>query len=164
MADSLRNLLLRRLIENRREDDGADGAADRPKRPDEADGDAEVSLRHVERGGGVAVEGDPAEGEHGQELDCHEPVEIVWRDESCEPEKEGLHEDSEGELEVYVLNVVDEGGDQTATNKLADAEEAISFGAHKRRVWRYLPGRKRVEADFDGVGCVQVQDCLRVQG
>lgn len=91
-GDPLSYLLLRDLTEDGRKDDGADGSAYGAKCPDETDGDTEVALRDVERGDGVAVQRDPAKGQHGEELHGHEPVDVCGGAERCEPEEESLHE------------------------------------------------------------------------
>lgn len=95
------------LGEDGGEYDAADTTAYTSECTDETDCNAEISLRDVETGCCVAVQGDPTEGKHGEELDCHEPVYVGRGDESSEAEEEGLHEVCECELELDVFDVVD---------------------------------------------------------
>ena len=123
---SLRHLLLRRLPEDGREEHRAYGAADRPERPDQSHGDAQVPLRYVERGRRVAVDHDPAPGEEGEELDRHDPVDVVWGDERHEAEEQHLHGGAEDELAVHALHVVREGWYEGPAYQLAHAVVRVS--------------------------------------
>ena len=81
----------------------------------------------MEGGRCVAIEGDPSERKHSEELHCHKPVEVMGSDERSKAEKQCLHEDREGELNVDVLDVVDESGNDNATDKLTSAENCQSL-------------------------------------
>lgn len=67
----------------------------------------------------IAIQGDPAEGQHGEELHGHDPVNIVGGDERGETEEEGLHEDGEDELVIHVFDIVDKTWNYDASDELA---------------------------------------------
>ena len=130
------------VAEDGAEDAGAHGAAEESDRSNQSVGQTDVALRHVETGGNVAVNEDPAEGNVCYTLEYDAQGDAIRRDEGLQGCEERLHSATDEQLQGDVLDAINQAAENGATDGTAEARRDV------------------VVACFNGVGREDVADFL----